>query len=92
MTVSESDKLGYRRCVGIMVLNGDGHVFVGRRYPPKPEAWQMPQGTFELVCCANQTLGQWAAGWRKGKAQSLGSSVKVSRAEKEIPRLEKSLV
>ncbi len=34
----------YRRGVGIMLLNRDGLVFVGRRIDRKEEAWQMPQG------------------------------------------------
>ncbi len=34
----------YRRAVGIMLLNRDGLVFVGRRVDQKEEAWQMPQG------------------------------------------------
>jgi putative (di)nucleoside polyphosphate hydrolase len=37
--------LPYRRCVGMMVLNQDGRVFVGRRlHIEADEAWQMPQG------------------------------------------------
>lgn len=42
--------LPYRPCVGIMLLNGDGRVFVGRRAKEdRPEEgeglwWQMPQG------------------------------------------------
>ena len=42
--------LGYRPCVGIMVLNRQGLVWVGRRAdaPGEPEGagtwWQMPQG------------------------------------------------
>jgi putative (di)nucleoside polyphosphate hydrolase len=42
--------LGYRPCVGIMVLNRDGLVWVGRRSDATNEAegrgawWQMPQG------------------------------------------------
>jgi putative (di)nucleoside polyphosphate hydrolase len=43
--------LPYRPCVGIMVLNKDGHVWVGRRIPLEnseydgsPQLWQMPQG------------------------------------------------
>ena len=35
--------LGYRRGVGIMLLDARSHVFVGRRIDT-PEAWQMPQG------------------------------------------------
>jgi putative (di)nucleoside polyphosphate hydrolase len=40
----------YRPCVGIMVLNRDGKVWIGRRHdaPSEPEGpgswWQMPQG------------------------------------------------
>ena len=34
----------YRRGVGIMLLNRDGKVFVGRRIDQEEEAWQMPQG------------------------------------------------
>jgi putative (di)nucleoside polyphosphate hydrolase len=38
-------KLPYRRCVGILVLNAKGRVFVGRRISQDlGEAWQMPQG------------------------------------------------
>jgi putative (di)nucleoside polyphosphate hydrolase len=34
----------YRRGVGVMLLNAEGHVFVGRRIDNRDEAWQMPQG------------------------------------------------
>lgn len=34
---------GYRRNVGIMLLNADGLAWVGRR-PNMPDTWQMPQG------------------------------------------------
>ena len=43
------ESLPYRRCVGVMLLNLRGRVFIGRR-PDGPEhvdethAWQMPQG------------------------------------------------
>ena len=41
--------LPYRPCVGVMLVNPDGLVFVGRRAPGgqeigEAEAWQMPQG------------------------------------------------
>ncbi|MDX3900454.1 MAG: RNA pyrophosphohydrolase [Sphingobium sp.] len=39
-----SDELPYRPCVGIMLVNMDGKVFVGQRIDNKVEAWQMPQG------------------------------------------------
>ncbi len=34
----------YRRGVGVMLINRDGLVWVGRRIDNKDEAWQMPQG------------------------------------------------
>jgi len=34
----------YRRGVGVMLLNGEGKVFVGARIDNTDEAWQMPQG------------------------------------------------
>lgn len=36
--------LPYRPCVGILLQNEDGRVFVGQRLDSKLEAWQMPQG------------------------------------------------
>jgi putative (di)nucleoside polyphosphate hydrolase len=35
---------GYRRGVGVMLLNGEGKVFVGARIDNTDDAWQMPQG------------------------------------------------
>jgi putative (di)nucleoside polyphosphate hydrolase len=36
--------LPYRPCVGMMLVNMEGMVFVGQRLDSKVEAWQMPQG------------------------------------------------
>ena len=37
--------LPYRPCVGVMLVNGDGRVFVGKRIDNREgDAWQMPQG------------------------------------------------
>lgn len=44
MRTSMIDTLPYRPCVGMMLVNMDGHVFVGQRLDSKVEAWQMPQG------------------------------------------------
>lgn len=48
MTPEDIAKLPYRPCVGIMLVNKDGKVFVGQRLDaPKlgtQTAWQMPQG------------------------------------------------
>jgi putative (di)nucleoside polyphosphate hydrolase len=38
------DDLPYRPCVGVMLLNSEGLVFVGRRIDQTVEGWQMPQG------------------------------------------------
>ena len=39
-----TDDYLYRRGVGVMLLNADGLVWVGRRIDNTDEAWQMPQG------------------------------------------------
>jgi putative (di)nucleoside polyphosphate hydrolase len=39
-----ADSLPYRPCVGMMVFNRHGHVFVGKRVDQTLEGWQMPQG------------------------------------------------
>ena len=36
--------LPYRRGVGILLLNRQGNVFVGRRIDTAAAAWQLPQG------------------------------------------------
>lgn len=44
MSPEEIEKLPYRPCVGVMLVNRDGHVFVGQRIDSALPAWQMPQG------------------------------------------------
>jgi putative (di)nucleoside polyphosphate hydrolase len=39
-----SSHLPYRPCVGIMLLDREGRVFVGKRIDQTVEGWQMPQG------------------------------------------------
>ncbi len=41
MTVPD---LPYRPCAGMLLLNAEGHIFVGKRIDQSVEAWQMPQG------------------------------------------------
>jgi putative (di)nucleoside polyphosphate hydrolase len=41
--MADDDHL-YRRGVGVMLLNGDGKVFVAARIDNPEDAWQMPQG------------------------------------------------
>lgn len=39
------NELGYRPCVGVMLVNQDGKIFVGRRIDNQEgDWWQMPQG------------------------------------------------
>ncbi|WP_287188982.1 RNA pyrophosphohydrolase [Rhodovulum sp.] len=38
------EKLPYRPCVGVMLVNAEGRVFVGQRKDWPEPAWQMPQG------------------------------------------------
>lgn len=39
------DGTGYRPCVGVMLVNAEGKVFVGRRIDNREgDWWQMPQG------------------------------------------------
>ena len=44
MTPDEIEKLPYRPCVGVMLMNADREVFVGQRCDSDVPAWQMPQG------------------------------------------------
>ncbi len=44
MTPEDIAKLPYRPCVGVMLTNAAGEVFVGQRLDSKVSAWQMPQG------------------------------------------------
>lgn len=47
MRSEEIEKLPYRPCVGVMLVNPDGEVFVGQRKDRDRDAWQMPQGGVE---------------------------------------------
>lgn len=44
MTPEDIAKLPYRKNVGVMLVNGEGGVFVGQRLDSEVPAWQMPQG------------------------------------------------
>jgi putative (di)nucleoside polyphosphate hydrolase len=37
-------KLPYRPCVGVVLMNAAGELFVGQRKDSEAPAWQMPQG------------------------------------------------
>jgi putative (di)nucleoside polyphosphate hydrolase len=43
--MSDISELPYRPCVGVMLVNGDGQAFVGKRIDTREgDWWQMPQG------------------------------------------------
>jgi len=43
--MNDPSTLPYRPCVGVMLVNAEGLVFVGKRIDNKEgDAWQMPQG------------------------------------------------
>lgn len=44
MTPEDIAKLPYRPCVGVMLANAAGELFVGQRLDSEVPAWQMPQG------------------------------------------------
>lgn len=44
MSPKDIAALPYRPCVGVMLINRGGHVFVGQRIDNPEPAWQMPQG------------------------------------------------
>ena len=44
MSPEEIARLPYRPCVGVMIANAEGKVFVGQRKDHFQDAWQMPQG------------------------------------------------
>ncbi|RVV98184.1 RNA pyrophosphohydrolase [Mesobaculum littorinae] len=44
MTPEQIAALPYRPCVGVMLADAQGRVFVGQRIDRDSDAWQMPQG------------------------------------------------
>jgi putative (di)nucleoside polyphosphate hydrolase len=62
LTAEQIAKLPYRPCVGLMVVNGDGKVFVGQRVDNDQNAWQMPQGGIDngedVTTAALRELGE----------------------------------
>ena len=44
MTPEQIAALPYRPCVGVMLVNQEGRIFVGQRNDRDQDAWQMPQG------------------------------------------------
>ena len=44
MDVIDVSKLKYRKNVGMVLINANGHIFAGKRIDNNTDAWQMPQG------------------------------------------------
>ena len=44
MGVIDVSKLEYRKNVGMVLVNTNGHIFAGKRLDNNSDAWQMPQG------------------------------------------------
>jgi putative (di)nucleoside polyphosphate hydrolase len=58
-SAASGDRRPYRPCVGIMLFNASGKVFVGNRIDVAGDHWQMPQGGID----AGETPEQ--AAWRE---------------------------
>ncbi len=74
--MTEPEKLPYRECVGIMLLNARAQVWVGHRIPKwqgdaSTHIWQMPQGGIDR----GETPEQ--AAWRELKEETSVSSARI---------------
>ena len=60
MSLNKSTKLPLRLGVGIVLLNSENKVFVGKRIDNPVNFWQLPQGGVnkneDLLCAANREL------------------------------------
>lgn len=48
MSVNSDNQLPYRQGVGMVIINNQYKIFLGRRVDTKIPAWQMPQGGIDL--------------------------------------------
>jgi putative (di)nucleoside polyphosphate hydrolase len=75
----DRDSLPYRPCVGIMLLNGRGQVFVARRRDTT-DAWQMPQGGIDKGETVREAaLREMEEEIGTAKAEILGETVEKLR-------------
>ena len=77
------EELPYRTCVGIMLINRDGLVFIGRRaggieHVDDSHVWQMPQGGVDPgedtwdAARASSTRRPACARWRSSAKSATG--------------------
>ncbi|GAB4287352.1 MAG: RNA pyrophosphohydrolase [Roseovarius sp.] len=78
MSADAHDALPYRPCVGVMLVNDRGEVFVGQRIDTPAPAWQMPQGGID----AGESVR--AAALRE-LAEETGLAPELVRIEAETP-------
>jgi putative (di)nucleoside polyphosphate hydrolase len=68
-----SSDLPYRPCVGLMLFNRHGQVFVGKRIDQTVEGWQMPQGGIDAgEAPAEAVLRELKEETGTGKAEIIG--------------------
>ena len=74
----DKEKLPYRKCVGICLINEQKKAFVGQRLDSKNNAWQMPQGGVEN----NETHEQ--AAFRELEEEIGTSNIKIISESKKL--------
>ena len=48
----------YRKCVGMMILNAENKILVGRRLDHPSGYWQMPQGGIDVMKTLKKLFGE----------------------------------
>jgi len=67
----------YRKGVGIMMINQDQKIFVGKRIDNKSDAWQMPQGGLDHGESEDEAM------FRELKEETGTNNVKILQMSKE---------
>ena len=77
MGVIDVSKLEYRKNVGMVLVNTNGHIFAGKRLDNNSDAWQMPQGGIDKgetpEAAAFRELSE-EAGIHHSKARLIGAT------------------